>query len=333
MKTFIRIIALIVLFAGLNTTAKATNAYDYQQVGDSIIVNFGEGGKMVIYLKDTNDLDELKSIDLNDLVQRMSVYVDSAKKSEDGTYTITNEMGEFRIIVEEVNEDDDDGVSISIGNGKGLVINGERVSVKRNRSRTESYTDLYLGLNGYVENGEIPNGTLYDLRPLGSRFFEISFKNETRIGGKKSNFYINYAVAFSWYNFMFEGNRQVDRVNGQVIFSENMTNNLDKSKLTASYIKIPAMLTFKTNDFRIAAGGYVGYRLGSHSKVKFTNNEGDTVKDKDFGNFNLTNFRYGLQAEIGVKSVTLFGQYDLNELFTSDSGAPKLNAFAFGIRL
>ena len=222
-----------------------------------------------------------------------------------------------------------------IGNGNGIRItkNGENVKIKKKRVRTESYTDFYLGLNGYLEDGEIPNGTLYDLRPLGSRFIEISFKNETRIGGEKSKLHINYAIALSWYNFMFEGNRQIEKTGGQVVFSENMDNNLDKTKLTASYVKFPAMLMFKTKDFRIGAGGYIGYRLGSHSKVKYTNNEGNTVKDKDFGNFNLTNFRYGLQGEIGVLGVTLFGQYDLNELFTSTSGAPKLHAFSFGIKI
>ncbi|MGB0522172.1 MAG: porin family protein [Flammeovirgaceae bacterium] len=334
MKSLLRILALTLVLIGVNFMAQATDSYNYEAKGDSIIVNFGNGGRMVIYLKDKDDLEELKAIDLNKVVQEMTVYIDSAKKSESGIIVINNDMGEFKIIVEEEDEDDDD-VHITIGGRKGIVItkNGEKVLLKRDNPKTRTYTDLYLGLNSYLEDGQIPDGTLYDLRPLGARYAELAFRRETRIGGENSPIHINYALAFSWYNFMFDGNNQINKVGNQVEFVENTVNNLDKTKLSASYISLPVMLKFKQDKFRFSAGGYIAYRLGSHTKLKYVNSEGDTVKDKDFGNFNLTSFRYGLQTEIGVWGLTIFGKYDLNRLFTSNSGAPELNAFAFGIKL
>lgn len=335
MKTVMRIFALTLVLVGINFMVNANNDYTYTQAGDSIVINFGEGGRMVVYLKNSDDLDELKAIDLNEIVLKMSTYIDSARTTESGTIIVKNEMGEFKITVEEVEEDDDEGdFHISIGGGDGIVIrkNGERVKVNKN-SRTESYVDFYVGLNGYLEDGSMPDGTNYDLRPLGSRYFELNFRTETRIGGVKSPLYIDYALGFSWYNFMFDGNNQVEKVNNQIVFTENTNFNLDKSKLTASYFTVPVMLKLKGKRFRLAAGGYAAYRLGSHSKIKYLNDENDTVKDKDFGNFNMTNFRYGAQVELGLWDVTLFGKYDFNELFTNNSGAPKLNAFAFGIKI
>jgi hypothetical protein len=78
-------------------------------------------------------------------------------------------------------------------------------------------------------------------------------------------------------------------------------------------------------------GVYGGYRLGSHSKIKFRQND-ETDKDKEHSSFYLNNWRYGLRMRMGIKSLDLFFNYDLNELFSEGRG-PELNAFSFGIIL
>ena len=341
MKTLLKISALLLVLLGLQTITFANgNSHSPIIQGDSIIVNFGEGGKMVIVLNDKEDLEELKAVDFNKIIEQMSAYIDSAKNSSDGTYTVTTEQGSFKIYTEDVDEDDD-GISISIGD-KGFYIgktkNKDGWEEKQEQSRTKSFTDFYIGLNGYLEDGATPDGP-YELRPFGSRYFEVVFKRETRLGkSTDSKLFLNYGLGFSWYNFMLDGNQRFVKQNDLIAFEsilkpDNTEFTLKKTKLTASYVNIPLMFMYKDKGFRFGLGGYVGYRLGSHTKVKYLNEDGDWTKDKEFGNFNLTNFRYGLQTEIGVKGLQLFGKYDLNNLFTSNSGARDLNAFAFGIRL
>jgi hypothetical protein len=55
-------------------------------------------------------------------------------------------------------------------------------------------------------------------------------------------------------------------------------------------------------------------------------------KEKDNGNFYLSNVRYGLRGRVGWREMDLFVNYDLNQVFTSGNG-PELNAFSFGIIL
>ena len=80
--------------------------------------------------------------------------------------------------------------------------------------------------------------------------------------------------------------------------------------------------------FRIGLGGYAGFRLGSRSKVKFS----DGKKDKERDDFNIQTFRYGARLQMGYRGTDIFINYDLNELFNEGRG-PELNAFSFGIIL
>ena len=124
-----------------------------------------------------------------------------------------------------------------------------------------------------------------------------------------------------------------------------------KSKLTASYInayfvpmidfsrnkrKVKSLESgsikienYKKQGFKIGIGVYGGYRLASHSKIKYEL-DGDTEKDKEHSSFYLQNWRYGVRARMGIKGLDVFFNYDLNELFSEGRG-PELNAFSFGI--
>lgn len=339
MKTIAKIGILLAIIFGMRLTASAKD-YEVETGGDSIVVNFGKGGRMVVIVKDASDLEELKAIDFDRLIAEMAVYIDSAKKSKNGVYVINTERGEFKIYSDEIEEEEDDSMVIEINKGIyiGKASKMDEWKEKRDTKRTHSLTDIYLGLNSYLEDGKIPSGTDSELRPLGSRYFEIDFKYNTRLGKEDGKFSLSYGLGFSWYNFMLDGNKRFAEMDNKIVFEEvtgrnGESFNLDKTKLVASYVTVPMMLMFKKDKFRFGMGGYVAYRLGSHTKVKYKDEDNDWTKDKDFGNFNLTNFRYGLQTEIGVKGLTLFGKYDLNNLFTSNSGMPEMNAFAFGIRI
>ena len=82
---------------------------------------------------------------------------------------------------------------------------------------------------------------------------------------------------------------------------------------------------------KVAAGPYVGYRLGGQSKYVYHELEGSgRHKDKQDTGLYLENLRYGIRGEIGFGRVKFFTAYDLNELFQEGKG-PELNPITFGI--
>ena len=72
---------------------------------------------------------------------------------------------------------------------------------------------------------------------------------------------------------------------------------------------------FRTHEsFRIGLGGYGGLNDKSKQITKYTL-DGDKIKDKQKGDFNTSDFVYGLSAYIGYKATSLYVKYDMNPLF------------------
>ncbi len=309
--------------------------------GDSVIINFGKASSITIYLESEEDAEALKEADFNQILESVQVFIDSAKNAPNRTYRFKNEVGRYEIYHhEEDDEDKDESYTLSISSKNGLQIKKvETTEIKKKEKpsfkRTNYQMNLYLGLNNFLENKKIPQNKPYELRTLGSRFLELRAGYTTCLGRsiENSRFQVSYGISFSWYNFMFQDkNTIVDTENG-VEFATLGFDNVKKTKLTASYLNLPILFRYKSKGgFKVGAGGFVGYRLGSHTKTKYIH-EGNKQKNHERGSFDLTNFRYGLKAEIGIKDVTLFANYDINYLFDGNNNLPQLNAFSFGIRL
>jgi hypothetical protein len=147
-------------------------------------------------------------------------------------------------------------------------------------------------------------------------------------------------LAFQWYNFKFE-NRDFQAVRGQdqISFVERTDVTGVKSKLSASYLTAMTLLKVnlgKTEEgVSLAAGPYVGYRLGGRSKFVYEGSGNLEHLRKESSKVNtglyLENLRYGLRGEIGIgKDLAFFSTYDLNEFFQPGKG-PALNPITFGI--
>ena len=79
---------------------------------------------------------------------------------------------------------------------------------------------------------------------------------------------------------------------------------------------------------------YAGYRMGSTAKFVFKESgNSDRIKERD--HFFLSNFRYGVRAQVGFQSFDMFILYDLNNVFEEGRGpgGAELNAFTIGITL
>lgn len=194
--------------------------------------------------------------------------------------------------------------------------------------------DVDLGLNNFV-NSDIDN--LVDLKPLGSRYVSLNLHLNSQIGGRKSPLHLVSGLEFSFNNYMFDDNVFVENIDNYTYFNNTSDINYEKSKLTHSAVNIPLMpvLQFKRENgkdgFIIGAGGFVGYGLGSHVKLKY-DESGKTQKDKIRDNYNLSDFQYGLEGVVGYGSVNLFVKYNMNDLFKDNRG-PQVNVLSFGLRL
>jgi hypothetical protein len=197
--------------------------------------------------------------------------------------------------------------------------------------------NVYLGLNNFVNTSFTPKYSADDfsLKPFGSRYFSMGWTKSTNItNGPNARLKLGIGLNFSWYNFMLENNNSIwTKGPSQVEIIPSATS-LKKSKLTVSYVDVPLIpyLAFKDGKFieYFGFGGYVGYRMGSHSKTKSTDRG---KKYHEYNNFYLNDFRYGLTLQMGINNfANLFVNYDLNEMFKENKG-PKLNGISFGVRL
>jgi hypothetical protein len=69
----------------------------------------------------------------------------------------------------------------------------------------------------------------------------------------------------------------------------------------------------------VAIGGRIGYMYDSFTKIKYKE-DSETKKLKDKQDYNLTKLRYGVSAKIGLGNFSLFGYYNLTNLFEDGKG-------------
>ncbi|MGF1533547.1 MAG: hypothetical protein ACFCUI_07575 [Bernardetiaceae bacterium] len=324
MNTFKKYIILCFALLLMGLTAHAQNP-------DTITIKFGKSSRMEVYLQDREDLKALQDFDMEEFIEEIQDYfADSLATDEENldsekTFQITRRNGE-RI-----------QIKVKVSGSQADTATTTKKQKHRPR-RHVAELDVDFGLNPFFANGEMPNGTDYDLRLWGSRHFAFSFGPNLQLTKKaaKVPIFLRMGLGVAWHNFMFSNDVRIQREDEQVSFSPSAVS-LRKSKLTIPYLHAPLMLQVGDNDrslFRVAVGGYAGLRIGGYSKIVYQEN-GKRIKDKEHKNFHLQDFRYGLRTQIGIgrdNSIMLFANYDLNEIFRQGRG-PALQAFSFGISL
>lgn len=346
MKRIFSILLLTTMLAG-NLSA--------QQKQDTVIVELARTSRVIFTIRDRKDLEILKHYNFNELFQdvlkKLEANDTTALTRNDSTQAGTRISGNEPV---EVNWDEEYHPNAGNNNGGDDGDNDDDYAdddgsywshYDHRRGRTWQSFNLDFGTNNFLASGKFPDSenAPYSVRPWGSWYFAASSIQRTRLGKK---FFLEWGGGISWYNFKFEKDNVVmQKDDNGVTFVEdtNPERNYTKSKLSASYLmaSIVPVIDFGDNNeksrmwegdqgsFRVGLGPYIGYRIGSHSKVVYKE-DGDREKDKERDSFYMNNVRYGARLQIGYRSTDLFFNYDLNELFSEGKG-PKLNAFSFGV--
>ena len=229
--------------------------------------------------------------------------------------------------------------------GRKLFLTYENDTIKNKKyeykeRRTTSQFVFAAGLNNVVTDGDIENS---DYRFMGSHFYEWGVSYNTRLAKNNNLLHLKYGLSVM-YNNLRPTEDRLFVVNGEQTNLEDSGLNLKESRFRNVYLVAPLHFEldfsgkkekdgktyFRTHQaVRLGFGGYAGVRVKSKQILKYEIDDID-IKEKQKGDFNSSNFIYGLSAYIGYKETSLYLKYDLNPLFRNN--AIKQNNISLGVR-
>jgi len=193
-----------------------------------------------------------------------------------------------------------------------------------------------IGLNNLLDNSHslsrTPSESFFELNSSRSTNVNINFMQYS-LGFGSDRIGLVSGMGIEFCNYFFSNDNSIAKNNGYIISIDSI-NNLIKSKLTTSYLRIPLILELqlfggeRSKRFYISAGVVGAMKLGSHTKVVIRE-EGGKQKSKDNDDFYLNPFRWGLTSRIGFKGINLYADYYFTPLFQENKG-PELYPFSAG---
>lgn len=215
---------------------------------------------------------------------------------------------------------------------KSFIYLGEESNDKPRRYDRRTTSDLVFafGFNNALIGGQDLEDSPYKLG--GSGFIELGHAWKTRIFDTTNFWRFKYGFSFQWNKFDIKDNNYLVNTDGDIALQEFPTN-LKKAKFRTTNLVFPMHLEFgpskkieKENYFRystykqlkVGLGGFAGLNIGSMQKLKYKEN-GDRIKDKQRGGFEVSEFVYGLSGYVALGDVALYVKYDLNPIFKNQT--------------
>ena len=209
----------------------------------------------------------------------------------------------------------------------------EKTVPSRKPSRTSfDYFEFHVGANsfrdasGYAANSE---SLLNGWESLTSRF---TWGVKKKIGGPSSPLVFQSGLGIETNQYSFKGDNEIikssDLSGGSLtqIIPVTEVFSLRRNSLSQVYMEIPVManLDFSKRgvvdkSLSLGVGAYAGVRLGSESLVLGSDWEGERLMTRVSSNFNTHIFRYGLQAQLGMRAWKVTGRLDGRTFFQAGS--------------
>ena len=266
---------------------------------------------------------------------------DTIKPSKKDTTVINFKKKKIRIIGDkegtsiEVKKDDEDS-EFDFDKDDDFDFNGEDDEFDIH------WAGFEFGINNYVNNNFSMN--LSDQ----NSFMELNTSKSWNINLNiieyelpliKENFGIGTGLGFEFNDYRFDNLQPIKKEGDQIVTDTSYSGfNVDKAKLTTTYITLPILFEYQTkpgeddNKFFITAGVIGGIKIGSHTKVVYNNEKGNKKKNKERGDFYLSPLRYGYSVKMGYGFLKVFANYYQTGLFQKDKG-PELHPFTVGFSI
>lgn len=222
------------------------------------------------------------------------------------------------------------------------IFEDKKDSVKKEKKKNDNFThwggfDIGICALTTAENQfQIPESDdayninyFLDLKYPRSWYFSLNML-EQNIRLYKNYLYLVTGLGAEWNSYNFRTNIILNPdsavINAATVFMDTASDaKYIKNQLKATYIKIPLLFEFNTNNsnakksFHIAGGMEFGYRINSWTKRKYEQG-GYTLKAKRNDDYNLSAFKYGIAIRAGYGNFTLFANYLLSPLFDKEKG-------------
>lgn len=210
--------------------------------------------------------------------------------------------------------------------------------ISRVRKFRGHWSGFELGLNNFFDaDFSTSHGVDFmELRASKSLNVNLNFlQYNLRLAGDRVGLVTGMGLEFNDYKFI--NDITVER-NGGIIEPRDLSSlNLEKTKLSTTYLTVPLLFEFQTAQIKRShrlylSGGVIGgLKLGSHTKfVHFES--GKKRKEKLRDDFYINPFRYGVTVRAGYRHLNLFANYYFTPLFQTNKG-PELYPFAIGLSL
>lgn len=217
----------------------------------------------------------------------------------------------------------------------------QMVRVPRDRFKGH-WSGFDLGFNNFFSSpfnsGLPPEDAWMDLN--GGKSMSVGFNLlQYNIGLQKNNNNLGLVTGLGWLinNYRLDSQHIMRRRENGITGFELSERNIDKNKLVTSFITIPLLfevqLPFKDRnaDFFFSVGPYGSFRLGSHTKVVFNDQDGKE-KEKWREDLNINPFKYGMMVRTGYKWLKFFATFDLSPMIEKNRG-PELYLWSIGLTL
>jgi hypothetical protein len=203
------------------------------------------------------------------------------------------------------------------------------------------WSGIELGLNNFMDAdysiSRDQASNYMDLHTGKSWNFNLNiFQYDLGFGTDRVGFVTGLGIEFS--NYRFDGNNNIQKADDtNYIIELDYARNLEKSKLSTTYLTVPLLLEGQlfggsgNERMHVTAGVIGGLKIGSSTKIVYRE-DGKKQKDKVRDDFNLSPFRYGLTARVGIDDLSIYANYYLTPLFEENKG-PELYPVAAGLVL
>ncbi|GAB5565373.1 MAG: hypothetical protein Wins2KO_24360 [Winogradskyella sp.] len=236
----------------------------------------------------------------------------------------------------EFGKDNEDSFVIRIGSpdgeSDGIIYIGEKTKNKPRKYDLRTTEDVVFafGFNNAIIDGVSIDDSPYKIG--GSGFMELGYAWKTRLFDNTNFWRLKYGFSFQWNKFDIKDNQFLVNNDGDITLQEFPVE-LTKAKFRTTNLVFPVHLEFgpskkieKKDYFRystyrklkIGIGGYAGLNIGSMQKLKYKE-DGNRIKDKQRGGFEVSEFVYGLSGYVALGEVALYVKYDLNPLFKNQT--------------
>ena len=196
-----------------------------------------------------------------------------------------------------------------------------------------------IGLNSLINNDYLGfQDDFMETSVLQSFSFQLNvFQYSVGLQRNRNNLGLLTGLGFQMQNYRLNDTITLTKnINGIIQPEIFHRGDHQKSVLTLFSVMVPVLAEYQVpinnykNRLYFSGGMYFGYRIASHTKIKYRTDH--TEKLKITGNYALNDFRYGIMLRYGYRWINLFAMYELSSLYEENLG-PEMHPFTFGITL